>query len=220
MDTQAHFHLALLDAVRGGLAWQGAHTQCHPHGAAGRGRLPGSFHHLLHWSACLRHSSSNLVDQDGACNAAPASQAGLIDGQVITHSHHLHLQALRLGLLSSQAKVQAVTSVVHDDEHAASRASGGADGSEDGMCSGGGKHLARHASSQHAWAYEACVAGLVASTTTRDDGHVLALVVILVQDDLQIREAVQLCEVGVLHDEPIQSVLHEGVRAVHQLGRS
>lgn len=51
----------------------------------------------------------HLVHQCHTCKASPPRQARLLNRDVLRHHHHLDLAPLRLGLLSSQAKVQAVT---------------------------------------------------------------------------------------------------------------
>jgi len=103
-----------LESVRNGqadvgcLRIQGQHRQ--PGAAAAHSSSRGccSAQQQRAHSGSAQQLFAHLVDENGARDAAPPREARLVDRNVVAHGHHLHLQALRLGLLRGQAKVQAV----------------------------------------------------------------------------------------------------------------
>lgn len=62
---------------------------------------------------------ANLVDKYCATQATPACLLQDSEGAVILNYHHLHRDALGLGLLHGKSKVEPIPSVVlHDEEGA------------------------------------------------------------------------------------------------------
>ena len=60
-----------------------------------------------------------LVYEDGSTQSSPSRLTGLVEGAVVGNYHHVDVNAMVTGLLSSQSEVEAVAGVVlHDEEGA------------------------------------------------------------------------------------------------------
>lgn len=66
-----------------------------------------------------------LVYEDGATQASPPGLAGLVKGAVLCYYHHVNSDAVVMGLLCCQSKVEAIAGVVLHNEKDSGGSCGG-----------------------------------------------------------------------------------------------
>ena len=140
VDAEAELGLVVAHARLGALAGDGAGGERDAERADVGGGGAGGGGDLGEGGALLGEVAGDLVDEEGAGDAAGLDEVGERD--VVGDDDHLDGEALGAGALGGEAEVEAVAGVVLDDEQAPGGAGGGADAGEDGGDRGGGEDLA------------------------------------------------------------------------------
>ena len=116
--------------------------------------------HLAQRFPLLRRIARNLVHQ---CRTGNTARLLVIrQRDIVRHNHHLHLQAVALGLFGRQTEVQAVAGVVFDDQQTAAIARDRDDGIQYRIHARRGKQIAAYSRRQHPFPNKPGVCGFMA----------------------------------------------------------
>src|SRR5829696_8031026 len=172
VDAYPDLHLLLADLEDGLPALgRGATGQRHPHGTHACVDPLGQFFYSCQVLAVVGGGAADLVHEDGAGDAAPATGIGrVLDCHVVVGHDVVGLDALGLGKLAGHLEVEHVAGVVLDDVEDAGPAVDGLAGLEHLVGGGAREHGAGAGRVEHAWSDVTAVGRLVARAAAGDEG--------------------------------------------------
>ena len=216
VDAEAELGLAVRDARLLGRARDGAGVERHADGAGRPTMRWAARVTAVEVGAFLGQRAGDLVDEEGAGEAAGLRQVGL--GDVVVDDDHRDLEAEGARALGGEAEVQPVAGVVLDDEQAPGRAGDGEDAGEHRVDRGRGEDVAADRGGQHAGADEAGVRRLVAGAAAGDQRDAGA-VPVGADDDADVRVAVEAGEAAAgERQKAVDGLGDDGFLGVEELG--
>ena len=172
VDALADLHLALGNVEqRCRLARQRAATEAHGHGARALVGLLGDADEVVERDAGCRSGTGGLEDHEGAHVAATLLLLfGLGGRDVIGDVEGAAIDALPNKAVAGHVEVHLVARIVTADDEDAPTVVDGASDPQDVLGGRRGEHVAHHGPVHEAIAHDAAERGIVAGTTTVDDG--------------------------------------------------